>query len=232
MSDQINEAVSALLDDAANELDVRRVLKHAQQSDSVAATARRYQLVSSALQSDEKVGSSDALLGIDLSTSISAAIEHEQFEVADVETGANEPEPASVVSAENSGSAAAVAANDQSWMKQLGGLAVAASVAAIVVVGSQVLEQADPQSGLPELASTMPGAEQAMARQRIAAPPVVQPQRVNEGAEAAQLVAAEREARRELMLRQIEGYMQVHARHVSMNGLQGALPLARTADYK
>lgn len=243
MSDQINEAISALLDDSANELDIRRVLKQAQQSDSVAATARRYQLLSSLMKSEainpeqqDKV--SDSLLGVDLSASIAAAIEHEELDFEATASSSSATAPSSVNSPVNSPvvetpAAGAVAANDNGWMKQVGGLAVAASVAAFVVVGSQLMDQTGPQPGSADFASTAAStaaAERVTARRRMA---LVDAQQVGQGAEAqAAITSAERDARRELMMRQIEGYMQVHARHVSMNGSQGALPLARFADYK
>lgn len=228
MSDQINEAISALLDDSANELDIRRVLKQAQQSDSVAATARRYQLQSTLMGRDEQNTMSDSLLGVDLSAGIAAAIEHEEFELE--ETASLPPLERPVIDA-GATATGAVAANDQSWMKQLGGLAVAASVAAIVVVGSQVLDQAGPEPLATDLASaaaSSAAAERNMAMQRSA---LVGAQRVSQGAEA-QLASAERDARRQRMMREIEGYMQVHAQHASMNGSQGALSLARSAEYK
>ncbi len=50
MNDQMRESLSALMDDEANELELGRVLKHAEQDDTLRATWARYNQVSQAVR--------------------------------------------------------------------------------------------------------------------------------------------------------------------------------------
>jgi len=193
MSEQVNESISALMDDEANELDLRRVLKSADDSEETQQQMRRFQLARSAMQD-----SGSAMLDIDLSASISAAIE--------AEPGAGKLRPA--------------------WMKQLGGFAVAASVAAIVVVGSQSFQLGQSDSAAPQFAQQAPSISQpAIQTRRQEAQTVTLGASVPVNTREQQLLLAQQQ-------RRVNAYMQIHARHASMNGNLGAVPLARSADYR
>lgn len=207
MSESIDESISALMDDEATELDVRRVLKAAEQSPHAADRLRRYQLARTVLNENQTT-----LLDIDLRAGISAALLDDDHQELDEQrsTGAG-----------------------KSWLRPVVGLAVAASVAALVVVSSPLLNginspagseivQADPATSTNALAQNLPF-------QSETGPAVV-------GRDAQpldyRLAVAEREAKRAVLQQRVNAYMRIHAQHASMNGSQGALPLVRVADYR
>ncbi|WP_096087260.1 sigma-E factor negative regulatory protein [Agaribacterium haliotis] len=71
----VKESLSALLDDEHSELDLRRVLKAAQQDDEVAATWQRYTSIRQAMQKQELYADVSLLDGV------REALEHEQAPV-------------------------------------------------------------------------------------------------------------------------------------------------------
>ena len=77
MTDNLRESISALMDDEANELEVRRILNHLDKGDedNVRHTLHRYQLASAALQRN----SNHNLLDVDLSGRIADAIAQEDI---------------------------------------------------------------------------------------------------------------------------------------------------------
>lgn len=194
MSEQVNESISALMDDEANELDVRRLLNSAAESKAPQEQMRRYQLVRSTLQD-----AGAANLQLDLSATIAAAIDAE-----------------------------ATPSATPAWLKPISGIAVAASVAAIVVVGSQ------------SLLGTKVGVEQESAPQFAQSSPVTTQSltsdvNVRSVADGVNTTAASQDYQRQLLAQQqrrMNAYMQIHARHASMNGNLGAVPLARAADFQ
>ncbi len=191
MSEQVNESISALMDDEATELDVRRILKGAEESQAPQQQMRRYQLVRSSMQD-----AGAAHLQLDLSGAIAAAIDEE-----------------------------ATPSAAPSWLKPVSGFAVAASVAAIVVVGSQSLLGTGEQAAAPQFAQNAPLTTQSLA-------PHPNVQAVANGANTSQ---ADQEYQRLVAARQqqrVNAYLQIHARHASMNGNLGAVPLARAANFQ
>ncbi len=118
MTDNLRESISALMDNEASEIEVHRVLKEIESDAAIRSTWQRYQLASFALKRQLHESSP-----VDISTRVADAI-------AD-ESGAGE--------------GAAVAATVQTgWSKfgkSLTSLAVAASVAFMVVFGAIQFQQ-------------------------------------------------------------------------------------------
>ena len=70
-NNRLKESLSALMDDAADELEIQRVLKAVEEDDEMRATWERYQLASSAMHSNAPARP------MDLSASIAAALDDE-----------------------------------------------------------------------------------------------------------------------------------------------------------
>lgn len=110
-SESLRESISALMDDEAEQLEVRRVLHASEQDPDVRRSWERYQLARSVMHKEPWN------TGIDLSTGIAAAL-------AD--------EPALAVKPPHSSSR---------WKTHLGRVAVAASVTVAVLVGVRMVNQ-------------------------------------------------------------------------------------------
>ncbi|MCV6604869.1 MAG: RseA family anti-sigma factor [Porticoccaceae bacterium] len=124
MSDQDNrlkESLSALMDDAADELELQRVLKAAAEDDELRGTWERYQLARSAMHSDAPART------MDLSASVAAALDDEPVHKA-------------------SGGA----------LKNLGRIAIAASVTLAIVIGVQQSYQPAGVENTPQVADSNP----------------------------------------------------------------------------
>ncbi|MFK7733443.1 MAG: sigma-E factor negative regulatory protein [Pseudomonadales bacterium] len=112
------------------------------------------------------------------------------------------------------------------WLKPAGGFAVAASVAAVVVFATQGL------NGI--------GVDDSPAQIAQVAPPTSSPLPAVTNRQNARTVAStkyasdetDRAASQALLQQRLSQYMQIHAKHASMNGAQGSLPLARVANYR
>lgn len=117
----MDETLSALMDDEAAELEVRRALKAVSEDPERRATWRRYQLAAAAMKRDLPPQM------VDLSDRIATAIDREA-----------PPRPSA-----------------RRWLKPLGRVAVAASVAAVAVFGVQNYQPGPPAGGgqQPDLAS-------------------------------------------------------------------------------
>lgn len=110
-NESLRESLSALMDDAAEQLEVRRVLHAGEQDPEIRRSWERYQLARSVMHKEPWQ------TGIDLSAGIAAAL-------------ADEP-PLK----------AAPAARSTRWKVQLGRVAVAASVTVAVLVGVRMVNQ-------------------------------------------------------------------------------------------
>jgi sigma-E factor negative regulatory protein RseA len=114
MSEQLREALSALKDGEAEELELRRLLKQGESQD----IGRQWQMMHHI--SDAVSGRAPQFAQWDISGKVSAAIEqesvHQDSTVDQPQTG-----------------------KDKFWLKPVAGLAVAASVAVAVVLGTQTL---------------------------------------------------------------------------------------------
>lgn len=114
-----------------------------------------------------------------------------------------------------------------SWIKPAGGFAVAASVAAVVVFASQGLNSVGTNDAPVQVAQVAPLTSSPL-------PAVIDRQnaRTVANTEFASGDEASRAASQALLQQRLSQYMQIHAKHASMNGSQGAVPLARVANYR
>ena len=123
-SENISETISALLDNEADDLELRRFLKSCEQDLTLLETWERYSLVQSALHASAKP------VNASLSQRIAAQIEQEA--------------PLSVT---------AVAPAQSSWKEGFTKMAIAASVAAVFLVAVQVnLDGGSAPSAIPAVA--------------------------------------------------------------------------------
>lgn len=111
------EAISALMDNQASELELQRILKASEQDAEVKATWSRYQIASAALRGELR-GEQAPIVMSDFAARISAAIDEEDALVAQpVTTSSSQAKP------------------QQGWWYQLGRVALVASVAGGMVLG-------------------------------------------------------------------------------------------------
>ncbi len=139
--EMLKESLSALMDNHASDLELRRILKQLPEDGELGSTWRRYQLASTLIQRKET-----AYLNLDLSASISAAI-------------ALEPSLNSVsapASAEKTNSSPA-----PFWVRWGSKSALAASVALAVLIGAQ--QFSSPSSAPLAVAPASNGASPAAA---------------------------------------------------------------------
>lgn len=203
MSEAIKQSLSAVMDGEGQDMDLQRVLKaDASQCDPI-EQMRRYQLIRSAIRDTDAV-----MLDVDLSASISAALHAEEIHAEEIDAEESVPSPGSEQ------------ASPRDW-KPFGGFAVAAAVAAAVVFSVQFLQPqgAGDGSAAPLVASSAG----SLGGQPFAVG-------VSDGA-SGQNTAARQSAEAARLRQRADQYMQIHARHASMNGAQGAIPLARAAQY-
>ena len=117
----------------------------------------------------------------------------------------------------------------QQFLKPIASFAVAASVAAVVVVGGQQISQiAD--SGSNPGANTLAGGVSAVGLVNSIGAMPVQASYGNQGVPVLQPAA--RTAYRELARQRMEKYMQEHAEHAALNSPQGLVPFARVQQIK
>ncbi len=114
-SESIRQSLSAVMDDAAQPLELQRVLKASQDNEQVRLQWARYQLASSALKREATYASLD----IDLSSRLRDVIDAE-----------------STYSISKSHLAPNISSFDRFW-QPIAGLAVAASVTVVMVLGAQ-----------------------------------------------------------------------------------------------
>jgi sigma-E factor negative regulatory protein RseA len=201
MSERMRESLSALLDDEANELEIERVLSHISDDERLRQTWVRYNAVRASAS-----GHQLAHMSLDISAQLRHAV-------------AAETAPA----VEKPGL-------KQRLLRPVASLAVAASVAAVVVVGGQQLAQIDggnpygngqavaAGSGSPVGMLNSLGATTVQASYGARPIPVLQP--------------ATRTAYQELARQRMQKYMQEHAEHAALNSPQGLIPFARVPQIR
>lgn len=198
MKQQIREGMSALLDDEADELDLQRIL-NSLDDDETAASWRRYHLASSAMR-----GELDNFVDVDLSARIRANL------------------------AEQSGSGAAVVSGKHfgSWMKPFASVAVAASVTAVILTGTQLFNVVNNGADTPPNALAVSG---------NVAPVMAGAQAVGFGrgslpvAQSMTALPAEQAVADEMARRQLDAWLHNHVEHASLNTSSGLMPFARAA---
>ncbi|NHO65553.1 sigma-E factor negative regulatory protein [Aestuariicella hydrocarbonica] len=217
----MKESVSALVDGEVSELELHRVLKASESDESIRHTWSRYQIISSVLRND-----APSAPQIDLSSAIREAIDAEevhQMPAAD---------------SKRSG-----------WVQNLGKVAVAASVAAVMVLttqltdvggtGSAAVEVAkggnvngSPELQLPTPAATLPAGFQTPS---LTARTVSSHQRMPVQESRAQYYPVVTKAQSALPAQpptpEVQAYLQrvmeVHAGHAALNSSRGMMPYAR-----
>ena len=198
MNEQIRESLSALMDGEANELEIQRVLKHAD-AEFVRSTWMRYHLVRHTLR-EGSAGYAD----IDVSAGVMAALSGEPgIDITPV-------------------------ARWKNFLQGAASFAVAASVFAAVLVGSQfygLLDTGGDANGAPALAARVSTVGMVNTLGGAAVPagyasPALKP-------------AQTRYADYNKMARQrLQRYMLSHTEEASLNVPQGMMPYARVATYK
>lgn len=112
-SESLQESLSALMDDQADELEVRRVLQACEQDQALRDTWARYQLARAVMHKEPWQGQ------VDLSAGIAAALADEPTPVA------SQPEQS----------------RRTAWWPRMGRVAVAASVTLAVLIGVRMVNQ-------------------------------------------------------------------------------------------
>lgn len=131
MTENLRESISALMDNEANELEVRRVLSNMENSDEVRDTWKRYQIASLAMK-----GKLPENMDIDISHRVAEAIADEELEV---EAGGYVKETGVA-----------------RFIKPVTSVAVAASVAFVVVFGAMEINQTNTVPGVAQQDSVTP----------------------------------------------------------------------------
>lgn len=198
-NEQLNESLSSVLDGTASSDDIDRVLSHDKQDWQ--HTLRSYSLTSSALQVDKDTRFAD----ICLMDSISNAIDKEDM------LPKHEIEADNVVQLQASKPTRTGTTATPVWKKSFGSLALAASVAFVVVTGGSYLlngEQAAPQALQASINHTVNTAQfDVRPLQQVQAEvPVMDPER-------------------------LQAYLRQHAEQTTIVNGQGMLPMSRVVSY-
>lgn len=207
MSDQIRQSLSHLMDNEADELELRRVLKACDEQDELADCWHRYHLMRSVMHKELEQPEL-----FDLSDRIAEAIDNEPVPGMD-----QTPDESNVLPMSRWKQAG-------SW---LGKGAIAASVAAAVVVLMPGNETSPPviaeQVVAPQvLQQTLPvrGLQQSpIGIQRVSAG----------GSDNNYIMADNQKLKQEELIR---GYLMQHSEYVAANGTHGMMPMARVAGYQ
>lgn len=194
MRQQMRESMSALLDQETDDFDLQRILNGLDQDEDAAKTWRRYNLVSAAMRNE--LGD---FAGVDLSGRIRERLAGE----------------------EDIGSGLALAERARTWIKPFASVAVAASVTAAILTGTQWYTSVtgDVPAAAPALASNgRVGAVGAVGQvvgfgQTPAAALVEYPS----GRQTADAMAQ----------RRLDAFLQNHVEHTSLNTSNGMMPFAR-----
>jgi sigma-E factor negative regulatory protein RseA len=140
-SDPLYVSLSAMVDDEANELEVHRVLKNLEQDEELLGKWRRYHLIGSVMRGESRYSSS--LEAQTLSASIAREIHGESSEERILDAGlvrtglrnsASEP-------GQQTGGLHQLKNSSFNWKDFIGKSGIAASVAAIFVIGFNVTNQ-------------------------------------------------------------------------------------------
>ncbi len=198
MEQRLRESLSALMDDEANELEVERVLSRAADDGDVRGTWVRYHAVRAVVRKEDSPYG-----GFDVSSRVRAAL------------------------AEGTAPRAQTLRDRLSGFTQpLAGFAVAASVAAVVVVGGMQLNDVEsPVVEQPAIAVSPPG--------MVGGPFGATAVPASYGAtQASGLQPTPATGYRELARQRMQRYMQSHAEAAALNSPQGLVPYARVREIQ
>ena len=187
----LQESLSAVMDNEADELELRRVLAACGEDAELRATWSRYQLAHAVMHREP------AMPGLDIASAVSAALADE----------------------------AAPAARSRNPWRNVGRLAVAASVTLAVLAGVRLYHQGD---------SVANGLAQQGATPQIALPQVQGPA-VLAGYtqdEAPQVITNAQGGQTTWHEQRLPGYLRQHAQQSAVSGTDSALPYARAASLE
>lgn len=139
MREKGNDELSALMDGEATELEMHRVLHNIDEDPEQAAKWQRYHLVSAILKKEIRPCSAQHLAKLDLASRVSEALAEEPVLIHHTES-ASHHKPVVAESGQSS------------WWRPMANVAIAASVAAVVVIGWQ---QTQPAAVKPAVASVV-----------------------------------------------------------------------------
>lgn len=213
----LRESLSALVDNQASDMELRRVLRESEVNGELRRLWGRYQLVGSALRHELPAG-----VPVDLTAGIWAAIDAEESEAAAVV-----PQP--------------VTARAARWWSGFGRAAIAASVAGVVIVSAQIVQRSNPAESAavaqaPAVAPAAPAALPAgFATPDIAARTVSTHARLESGRESRAvpqlMVPTQQAAVPSRPSAEVQAYLQqvlqLHAVNAATGSPQGMLPYAR-----
>lgn len=209
---QLNESLSALVDNEASELEIHRLLASAEQDAELRERWHRYQLARAAMKG-EVVGA----VSMDFANSIREAVSGIDFDEP-VDSSDRQEQPAS------------------RWKSNLGRAAIAASVAAVVLVGAQQLQLAGFGAAAPEeFAQQTPEAVPAAPSsiniptinvQNVSGGDVLQPNQFPRGLEYSPNIQ-QQQLQDEQIHRYIRQLMLEHAESAAQNSGSGLLPYTR-----
>ena len=206
-SEVLQESLSALMDNEADELEVRRVLQAADQDPALRSTWARYQMARSVMHKEPWQGS------IDLSAGIAAALQDE---------------PALQMEPEQ---AAPAAAQGSVLWRNFGRMAVAASVTLAVLVGVRMVNQGDaPTQPMTAANSPAPSMLQANPAARTGA--VLAGYSQNGAAVTAAEPLAPAQAPSAWHEQRISRYLREHAEAGAQSNTPQLVPYARAASME
>jgi sigma-E factor negative regulatory protein RseA len=196
MEQRLRESLSALMDDEANELELERILANIGEDGELRGTWVRYNAVRSLVSGQSAVDTS-----LDISGRVQRALSGEVIPPV------------------------ALAGRIPGLLRPAASLAVAASVAAVVVVGGlQIRDMQAVGTDQPLVAVSPPGMVGTVGATPVRASfggqpvPVLQP--------------ATHTAYRELARQRMQRYMQEHAEAAALNTPQGLIPFARVNEIR
>lgn len=229
MNEDMRQSLSALMDGEADELEIRRVLKRLETDQELRGVWRRFHIGQSVMHRQFD-GLDAETLGLDITARVSQALSEEQ----------------AYTDGEGSPRAASPSAG-KAWKQQLGGFAIAASVALFTVFGVRLYDSMTGVEGLqtPELAQSanllrLPTANVAAgAAGSVRNYPVNPSQNVFLAGQRlpsadSVLVSNVQQAQRNRVdvQRRLEAYLMQHAENAALNSSQGMMPLARVSKFE
>ena len=216
-SHSLAEAISALMDNQASELELQRILKVSEHDERVKVTWSRYQMLGAALRGEQIVAASP-----DFAARLSAAI-------------AAEDALTSVTPLTSK--------TQEGWWHQLGRVALVASVAGGMILGVQQFNTAGSVSSAQMASNSAPVTAPVVTTPNITLPSGINAPAINTRTVAAQTGYEVRpqETRRvmfqprqantpvsnEEVTRYVNQMIQAHSDNAAMNSGQGVLPYAR-----
>ena len=199
MSERVRESLSALIDNEANELELERVLSQSGQPE-VRSSWARYQMARAAMRGDR----GSALHDVDISHRVREAL------------------------ADEGGAAGIPASRWRAAVRPLASFAVAASVFAAVLVGSQLYGLIGPGPAAENSGELAARVSPVGMVNTVGGATV----NVSYGSPAVKSAAPNRRAVYNKMARQrLQRYMVPHADQAALNTPQGMMPYARVASF-